>query len=110
MCIRDRGRATADIEITGSDPVTLDIDFSGVGEAEDAGYDIIKFRLNGTVIGSGEAPGGGRGCQADSVVVNPAAQQILNPGSHRLVINFTTNDEKYHVDAYYEIRLDLRVQ
>ena len=30
------GRATADIEITGSDPVTLDIDFSGVGEAEDA--------------------------------------------------------------------------
>jgi len=28
------GRATADIEITGSDPVTLDIDFSGVGEAE----------------------------------------------------------------------------
>ena len=104
------GRATADIEITGSDPVTLDIDFSGVGEAEDAGYDIIKFRLNGTVIGSGEAPGGGRGCQADSVVVNPAAQQILNPGSHRLVINFTTNDEKYHVDAYYEIRLDLRVQ
>ena len=103
------GTATANINITGSKAVTLDIDFSGVGEAQSAGYDLIEFSLNGEVIGDGQAPGGGLGCQADSVVVNPAAQQILNPGSHTLVIDFTTNDGQYHVNAYYEIKLTLKV-
>ena len=103
------GTATANINITGSNAVTLDIDFSGVGEAQSAGYDLIEFSLNGEVIGDGQAPGGGLGCQADSVSVNPAAQQILNPGSHTLVIDFTTNDGQYHVNAYYEIELTLKV-
>lgn len=103
------GTATANINITGSNAVTLDIDFSGVGEAQSAGYDLIEFSLNGEVIGDGQAPGGGLGCQADSVAVNPAAQQILNPGSHTLVIDFTTNDGQYHVNAYYEIELTLKV-
>jgi len=103
------GTATANINITGSNAVTLDIDFSGVGEAQSAGYDLIEFSLNGEVIGDGQAPGGGLGCQADSVAVNPAAQKILNPGSHTLVIDFTTNDGQYHVNAYYEIELTLKV-
>tara|TARA_B100001758_G_C18416528_1_gene620353 strand:+ start:947 stop:1846 length:900 start_codon:yes stop_codon:yes gene_type:complete len=104
------GTATANIQITGSSPVNLDIDFSGIGEAQSAGYDLIKFILNGEVIGDGQAPGGGLGCVSDSVLVNPADQQILEPGSHTLVIDFTTNDGMYHVDAYYEIELKLMVQ
>ena len=103
------GTATANIQITGSSPVNLDIDFSGIGEAQSAGYDLIKFILNGEVIGDGQAPGGGLGCVSDSVLVNPADQQILEPGSHTLVIDFTTNDGMYHVDAYYEIELKLMV-
>ena len=104
-----RGTATANIQITGSSPVNLDIDFSGIGEAQSAGYDLIKFILNGEVIGDGQAPGGGLGCASDSVLVNPADQQTLEPGSHTLVIDFTTNDGAYHVDAYYEIELKLMV-
>ena len=104
-----QGTATANIEITGSSPVALELDFSGIGEAQSAGYDLIKFILNGEVIGDGQAPGGGLGCPSDSVLVNPADQQTLEPGSHTLVIDFTTNDGMYHVDAYYEIALKLLV-
>ena len=104
-----RGTATANIQITGSSPVNLDIEFSGIGEAQSAGYDLIKFILNGEVIGDGQAPGGGLGCVSDSVLVNPADQQTLEPGSHTQIIDFTTNDGMYHVDAYYEIELKLSV-
>ena len=101
------GRAIANIEITGTDVVTLEIDFSGVGEAQSAGYDLIEFNLNGVVIGNGEAPGGGLGCEAAPVIVNPAVPQSLAPGPHTLIIDFTTNDALYHVNAYYEIALTL---
>ena len=83
--------------------------FSGIGEAHSAGYDLIEFELDGNVIGDGHAPGGDQGCTSDSVIVNPASPQSLNPGPHTLIINFTTNDELYHVDAYYEILLKLIV-
>ncbi len=105
-----RGKATADIQINGETPVVLDIDFSGIGEAQSAGYDLIEFKLNGSIIGSGQAPGGGLGCTSDSVTVIPANQQTLNPGPHSLIIDFTTNDGLFHVDAYYEIKLKLRLE
>ena len=101
------GTATANIQIEGDSPVTLDIDFSGYGEAQSAGYDLIKFSLNGEVIGDGQAPGGGLGCESAPVTVNAAELQTLEPGPHTLVIDFTTNDAQYHVDAYYEIELML---
>lgn len=105
-----RGKATANIYINGETPVVLEINFSGIGEAQSAGYDLIEFELNGLVIGSGQAPGGGQGCVSDSVTVIPAAPQTLNPGAHSLIIDFTTNDGLYHVGAYYEIELKLSLE
>ena len=101
------GTAIANIQIEGDSSVILDIDFSGYGEAQSAGYDLIKFSLNGEVIGDGQAPGGGLGCESAPVTVNAAELQTLEPGPHTLVIEFTTNDAQYHVDAYYEIELVL---
>ena len=101
------GTATANIQVTGSESITLELEFSGIGEAESAGYDLIKFELDGVVIGDGHAPGGGLGCASDSVAVNPASPKSLDPGPHTLIIDFTTNDGQYHVDAYYEIKLKL---
>ncbi|MCS5653914.1 MAG: hypothetical protein NZ825_14855, partial [Candidatus Marinimicrobia bacterium] len=98
------GTAIANIQVTGFEPITLELEFSGIGEAESAGYDLIKFELDGVVIGDGHAPGGGLGCASDSVAVNPASPKSLDPGPHTLIINFTTNDGSYHVDAYYEIK------
>ena len=104
-----KGQALANIEINGDVPVNLEIKFSGIGESQSAGYDLIEFSLNGVTIGSGEAPGGGLGCDSDSVNVIPADLQILNPGSHSLLIDFTTNDGLYHVNAYYEVNLKLKL-
>ena len=101
------GTATANIQVTGSEPITLELEFSGIGEAQSAGYDLIKFELDGVVIGDGHAPGGGLGCTSAPVIVNPASPQSLDPGPHTLIIDFTTNDGAYHVDAYYEITLKL---
>ena len=101
------GTATANIQVNGSSALTLELDFSGIGEAQSAGYDRIIFKLNGNVIGDGQAPGGGLGCAADSVLVNNAGPQILDPGPHTLIIEFTTGDAAYHVDAYYEIKAKL---
>ena len=103
------GTARANIQINGNNPVMLELDFSGSGEAQSAGYDLIQFKLNGIVIGDGHAPGGGLGCASGPVVVNPAEPQLLNPGPHTLIIEFTTNDGSYHVDAYYEIEVKLLV-
>ena len=103
------GTATANIQVAGSNPITLELEFSGIGEAQSTGYDKIEFILDDEIIGSGEAPGGGLGCTSDSVIVNPASPQSLDPGPHTLIINFTTNDALYHVDAFYEIELKLSV-
>ena len=103
------GTATANIQVTGSESIILELEFSGIGEAQSAGYDLIKFELDGVIIGDGHAPGGGLGCASDSVAVNPASPQSLDPGPHALIINFTTNDAQYHVDAYYEIEVKLIV-
>ena len=103
------GTATANIQVAGSNPITLELEFSGIGEAQSTGYDKIEFILDDEIIGSGEAPGGGLGCTSDSVIVNPASPQSLDPGPHTLIINFTTNDALYHVDAFYEIALKLSV-
>mgnify|MGYP007000300536 len=46
-----QGKATANIQINGEKPVILEIDFSGIGEAQSAGYDLIEFKLNGSIIG-----------------------------------------------------------
>ena len=103
------GTATANIQVAGSNPITLELEFSGIGEAQSSGYDKIEFILDDEIIGSGEAPGGGLGCTSDSVLVNPASPQSLDTGPHTLIINFTTSDALYHVDAFYEIRLKLSV-
>ena len=103
------GTATANIQVAGSNPITLELEFSGIGEAQSSGYDKIEFILDDEIIGSGEAPGGGLGCTSDSVLVNPASPQSLDPGPHTLIISFTTNDALYHVDAFYEIELKLSV-
>ena len=101
------GTAIANIQIEGDNAVSLDLEFSGYGEAQSAGYDLIKFILDGEVIGDGQAPGGGLGCESAPVTVNPSGPKSLEPGPHTLIIEFTTNDGQYHVDAYYEIELDL---
>ena len=101
------GTATATI-VVGSSAVNLGLDFEGVGEAQASEYEKITFTLNGTEVARANAPGGGLGCVMGPVVktytTSPPYTLAANT-THTLVIDFTTADANYHVNAYYEVDL-----
>ena len=101
------GTATATITV-GSSAVNLGLDFEGIGEAQASAYERITFTLNGTQVADAHAPGGGLGCVMGPVVktytTSPPYTLAANT-THTLVIDFTTADALYHVNAYYEVDL-----
>jgi len=101
--------ATATCEITVPKRMLMTVNWSGVGEVQDSGFDVMSLYVDGNLVGSAHAPGGDLGCDGGMapVVSNPPPPQqvILEPGSHVLFIDATTNDELYHFGAWY--RFDL---
>ena len=68
----------------------------------------MNLSVDGNLIGSAHAPGGGQGCAGMGPVVSdptPPQQVTLQPGTHTLFIDATTNDPLYHFGAWY--RFDL---
>lgn len=121
--IRQFGSATASITV-GSIPTYLTLDFVGMGELVDSGYDKIVFRLNGIQIAAANAPGGGGDQCMDGPVIktfwdqngaNPTATsaEISNPyryllpanSTHVLNLYFDTIDGQFHYNSYYEALL-----
>lgn len=101
------GTATATITVGGLD-VNMGLSFEGIGELQAAQFEQITFFLDGVEIANANAAGGNLGCQMGPVVQNfiQAPPYFLLANSvHTLFINFTTNDELYHVGAYYEVDL-----
>lgn len=107
--ITQTGTATATINV-GSVDVQMNLDFTGLGEAQAAGsFERIEFRLNATLLARGSSAGGGLGC-APAI---PIVKQIIVPGPYLLLANttyqfnisFTTGDGLYHLGAFYEIKL-----
>jgi hypothetical protein len=101
------GTATATI-VVGSSAVNLGLDFEGVGEAQNSNFERITFTLNGTQVANANAPGGSLGCVMGPVVktYTTAPPYVLAANTtHTLVIDFTTADALYHVNAYYEVDL-----
>jgi hypothetical protein len=99
------GTATATITVGAAD-VDMDLDFEGVGELQAANYEKISFELDGTEVANANAAGGNLGCQMGPVVKNyvVAPPYRLNANtSYTFFIDFTTNDELFHVGSYYEI-------
>jgi hypothetical protein len=100
--------ATATCEITVPKAMIMTVNWSGMGETQDPNYELMSLYVNGNLVGSAHAPGGGRGCAAMGPVVSspPPPQQVtLNPGPHTLYISATTNDPLYHFDAWYQFAL-----
>jgi len=88
--------------------MVLTVTWSGMGERQDADYELMSLYVDSNLIGSAHAPGGGLECYGmGPVVSNPAPPQqvTLQPGPHILFIDATTNDELYHFGAWY--RFDL---
>jgi hypothetical protein len=86
----------------------LSLDFEGIGELEESNYELISFKLDGTLLAKGNAPGGNLECEMGPIVesVIVSGPYLLSAGTvHTLLINFTTNDPLFHVDSYYQINL-----
>jgi hypothetical protein len=101
------GTATATITV-GNSATNLNLNFEGVGELKDPDYEIITFKLNGTLVARAQAAGGNKPCYMGPVVktfiTNPPYTLSAN-STNTLLIEFTTNDGRYHVGAYYEVEL-----
>lgn len=107
------GTATANITVEGNNTL-LNLDFEGLGEKEAADFELINFKLDGgtysnVLLADAHAPGGGLGC----VQGGPVVKTIFVPGPYLLeantnytfTIDFTTADNQYHIDCFYEVNL-----
>lgn len=100
--------ATATCQVTVPKAMIMTVNWSGMGETQDPNYELMSLYVNGGLVGSAHAPGGGQGCAGMGPVISnppPPQQVLLNPGPHTLFIDATTNDPLYHFGAWY--RFDL---
>jgi hypothetical protein len=101
--------ATATITV-GAVDTYLNISWVGMGERQATSYDIMSFILDGVIVSSGRAPGGGLQCAGGD---GPIVQTIIVPGPyflpantvHTLVLDFSTVDNLFHSNSYYEANL-----
>ena len=102
------GTATANITVGSEKDVDMYLTFSGIGELEQSNFELISFSLDDNVLATGNAAGGGLGCEMGPIVQNiiiPGPYRLEKNTSHTFLIDFTTNDQFYHVGAYYQINL-----
>jgi hypothetical protein len=102
------GTATATITV-GPDNVIMGLDFDGIGETEDAGFERINFLLNNNLIAAAESKDLNLGCSSFQPVNKNFIQSppyLLPAGTtHTLLIDFTTGDPLFHIGCFYEVRL-----
>ena len=102
------GTATATITV-GPNDTLMGLDFEGIGELEDAGFERMIFELDGVAIASTESRNLSLGCSQFGPVAktfNQPPPYLLLAGSvHVLEILFTTGDERFHVGCFYQVNL-----
>ncbi len=105
-----RATARASVQAGLCVPFRMFIDWSGLGEREDSGFEEMVLFVDGVEVGRATSPGGSLDCAGGvgPVISDPPAPQFvdLTPGApHELLIEATTLDEKWHVGAYYQFTL-----
>ncbi len=100
--------ATASTSFTIASNKTLTIEFNGVGEQQDTGFENMTIAVDSVAVGTATSPGGNLGCTGMADVVpspTPPITVALAAGLHTIDIACTTTDRFYHVGAYYQFRL-----
>ena len=103
--------ATATAIITVPVDTIMTVDWAGLGETQVPNFELMSLSVDGALVGSANAPGGGQGCAAMGTVVSnpPPPQQVtLTAGEHTLAITATTNDPLYHFGAFYQFGLSFQ--
>jgi hypothetical protein len=95
------GTATRTVCLNG--PARLTVHMVGRVERQDFGFEYGEARVNGMLICSGGSFGEGLGC---AMADNTADGTIdLTPGEHLVELYANTNDQLYHVGAYWEFQM-----
>lgn len=105
------GRAIGTITLV--DDGYVAIDWFGVAEVEDSGFENMRILVDGDLVARATSPGGDHGCDApEAVVSTPASGDtiFLAAGVHTIQVDVTTGDSWYHVDCYYEFRFRCGVE
>jgi hypothetical protein len=102
------GTAVATI-VTGSQGYRFNPSLSGLGEAQDTNFENMMLNLNGTNILRATSAGGQQGCAANVPVIQTtlvAPPYTLQPNTtNTFTLSFTTQDNLYHVNAFYLLNL-----
>lgn len=102
------GKARGTINITGQSRL-LSIGIEGIGELEDTGFEATVVLIDGTPVMDAQSRGGGQGCtmgpvRVDAIVPGP---YLLEPGTHEILVDFSTGDPLFHVGVFSEVTFQL---
>lgn len=103
--------ATASTSITLAADKVMVIEFDGIGEQEDTGFENIAIDVDGSPVASATSPGGNLGCAEMAPVIpsaSPPIEVALAAGAHTIDITADSGDNWYHVDAYYQVCISFR--
>ena len=98
------GTATASIELEGDTLLSVDIEGLG-GAAGTISPEIMTVLVDGVIVSSA-SPEGSERCAGASLVQNNVFQQplLLRAGTRAISLSFTSRDNLFHQDAFYEAR------
>ena len=95
--------------VTGTQGYKFNPILSGLGEAQDSGFENMTLNLNGTDILRSTSAGGKLECSANIPVIQTALvapPYTLQPNTtNTFTLSFTTQDNFYHVNAFYLLNL-----
>ena len=98
------GEAVTNVTVT--PPAKLAYTLQGQGELELKGFENLDFYLDGDLVANATSPGGDLGCPGGDgpvLVDTIQASPIAISGKHELRLEFTTADEFYHNESFYEL-------
>jgi hypothetical protein len=101
------GSAEATITV-GSTNVNMYLDFDGLVEQQDANFENIIFKLNGTEIARATSRNLDLECTmgpVDKIFTTPSPYLLTAGSIYTLRIDFTTGDAAYHKDSFYQAEL-----
>ena len=100
-----KGMAKATINLSQAQDLMYTI--SGQGEQLDTGFEMMRFKIDGTVVATATSTAAGKECSSGPLTVDykVAPPYRLSAGPHDLEVTFTTADGFDHVDSFYKIEL-----
>jgi hypothetical protein len=97
-------KGNAAVTVTASQEEPIYVNWRGMAERHDTGFENMSIYIDGVLIGEATSPGGNLGCEMGNIVSTNYYPDgyTLTAGEHEITITTTTGDGQYHLDAYYE--------